>query len=116
MITRKDEQIIETVEGAMGGQGHAIFNRFIREPAELYGKGRVFSIVTPEKDCEIGYHVHKGDGEFYCMLSGEVEYNDNGTVTTLRAGDTSFTADGEGHSAINRKDEPASMIALVIYN
>ena len=116
MITRKDEQIIETVEGAMGGQGHAIFNRFIREPAELYGKGRVFSIVTLEKDCEIGYHVHKGDGEFYHVLSGEGEYSDNGVITTLKAGDTAFCPDGEWHGIRNETDDLLVFIALIIYS
>ena len=49
------------------------------------------------------------------MLSGEAEYNDNGTVTTIKAGDVTFTGDGEGHAITNYRDEPARFIALILY-
>lgn len=116
MITRKDEHKVETVPAPFGGEGHVIFDRIIEKPQELYGKGRVFSVITLEKGCGLGYHVHKGDGEFYHMLSGEGEYSDNGVITTLKAGDTAFCPDGEGHGIVNRSDEPCVFLALVIYN
>ena len=49
------------------------------------------------------------------ILSGEGEFNDNGTVTTVRAGDVCFTGDGEGHSLKNLRDEPLEYVALVLY-
>jgi len=116
MIKRKDEHRTDVVPNFFGGQGEASFTRLIEKPEELNGKGRVFSVVTLNKGCEIGYHVHKGDCEYYHVLSGECEYSDNGSIVTLRAGDTSFTPDGEGHGVTNLKDEPLVMVALVIYS
>ena len=45
----------------------------------------------------------------------EAEYNDNGTITTVKAGDITFTGPGEGHAIINRKDEPMSFMAIILY-
>lgn len=59
--------------------------------------------------------MHQGDGEIYVILSGEAEYNDNGTITTVKAGDITFTGPGEGHAIINRKDEPMSFMAIILY-
>lgn len=116
MIIRDNEHKREELENVFGGSGTVKFKRFIQTPEELYNKGRVFSVATLEKDCGLGWHVHKGDGEYYCVLSGEGEYSDNGNIVTLRAGDTAFCPDGEGHSIVNRCNEPLVFAALVIYN
>jgi mannose-6-phosphate isomerase-like protein (cupin superfamily) len=84
-------------------------------PEALYGKGRVFGHSILNKNCGVGWHVHEGDGEYYYILKGEGEYNDNGITTTVHPGDVCFTGDGEGHSMFNRNDEPLEVIALVIY-
>ena len=72
-------------------------------------------MVTLDPGSELGWHIHKGDGEYYCVLSGEGEYSDNGSIVTLHAGDTAFCPDGEGHSMVNRSAEPLVFMALVIY-
>lgn len=116
MIKRNDEHKIDVGEKLFGADGKVIFKRIIETPEELYGKGRVFSVVTLEKDCGLGYHVHKGDGEFYYVLSGEAEYSDNGVITTLKAGDSAFCPDGEGHGIVNRNEEPCVFIGLILYS
>ena len=60
----------------------------------------LLSAVLLENGPEIAYHL---------------EFNDNGTVTTVRAGDVCFTGDGEGHSLKNLRDEPLEYVALVLY-
>ena len=115
MVKRNNEHKFDTMQSMFGGAGQVEYKRIIETPEELYGKGRLFSVVTLQKGCEIGYHVHKGDGEFFYILSGEGEYNDNGTVCTVTAGDSTFTDEGEGHSMINRKDEPLVFVGLVVY-
>ncbi|MCF0137964.1 MAG: cupin domain-containing protein [Oscillospiraceae bacterium] len=116
MIIRNGEHKIDVVPGPFeGGCGSVSFKRIIETPEELCGKGRVFSVVTLEKDCGLGFHTHNGDVEYYLMLSGEAEYSDNGEQTVLRAGDTSFCGDGEGHAIVNRRDEPVVLVALIIY-
>ena len=116
MIKRDSEHRIDVAEYMFGEEGSISFKRIIEKPEELYGKGRVFSVVTLNKGCGIGWHVHNGDGEYYYILSGEAEYNDNGKTVTLKAGDTSFCPNGEGHAMKNVKDEPCVFIALIVYD
>lgn len=115
MVTRYEDRQIERKENFKGGEGYLI-NRVILPADGMYGKGRIFNVVRLEKNCEIGWHVHEGDGETFLIISGEGEYNDNGTVTTVHAGDVCFTADGEGHSMKNLRDEPLELVALVLYH
>ncbi len=116
MIIRNEEHKRETIENVRGGNGGIHFKRIIESPEQLYSKGSVFSVITLEKGCDVGWHIHKGDGEYYYVLSGEAEYSDNGNIVTLSAGDTAFCPDGEGHYVANRSDEPLVLLALVIYN
>lgn len=99
-----------------GGSGEAVMCKILNGVEEMYGKGRIFNHIRLEKDCEVAWHIHNGDGETYYILKGEGEYSDNGTPVTLRAGDIAFVGDGEGHSLINKKDEPLEAIALILYS
>lgn len=99
----------------VGGPGMARVRKIIESDEELFGKGRLFNDFYLDKGCGVGYHTHCGDAEIYYVLSGEGEYNDNGTVTTIKAGDVTFTHDGESHGLINNGDEPLHVIALIIY-
>lgn len=115
MVRKSSDHLTERRQ-MFGGAGEVQFKRIAETPGELYGKGRVFSVITLEKGCEIGWHIHKGDGEYFYVLSGEGEYSDNGRLVTVSAGDTTWTPDGEGHGMINRRDEPLVFIALVVYS
>lgn len=114
IVRRRDERIVDKKKMFDGG-GQAVMYRLLNGPEEMQGKGRLFNHVVLEKGCEVGWHVHHGDGEAYYILKGEGEYNDNGTVITMRPGDVSFVGDGEGHSIKNNGDEPLEMIALILY-
>ena len=116
MVKRYSEHRKDVAEAMFGGSGEVQFTRIAEAAEDLYGKGRVFSVVTLNKGCELGWHIHKGDGEYYHILSGEAEYCDNGNTVTLHAGDTAVCPDGRGHSIKNNCDEPVVFIALVIYN
>ncbi len=115
MVKRYSEHRKDVAVAMFGGSGEVQFTRIAETPEDLYGKGRVFSVVTLNKGCELGWHIHKGDGEYYHILSGEGEYSDNGDIVTLKAGDTAFCPEGEGHSIANRGDEPLVFVALVVY-
>ena len=103
MVKKNNEHKIDTAENMFGGSGKVSFKRIIETPEELYGKGRVFSVVTLEPGSELGWHVHKGDGEFYHIISGEGEYNDNGSIVTMRAGDTASTAQDTASRSITSR-------------
>lgn len=113
MVIRSADRTSTVQEHVRGGLGHAIMNPIV--PASFLGdKGKLFNVVTLERDCEVGFHQHVCDCEVYFILSGEGELNDNGVITTVSAGDVVFTDDGESHSILNRHDEPLSMVALVL--
>ena len=114
MVTRNADRHPTVAEHMYGGAG-SITKNIIAEPELMYNKNRVFMHGTLEKGSEIGWHVHTGDGEVYYILSGEGEFNDNGTMTTVSAGDVTWTADGEGHSLKCTSDK-LEFIALVVYS
>lgn len=115
MIKRANEHKHEVSENVFGGSGEIHFDRIIETPEELMGKGRVYSVCTLPTGSELGWHVHNGDCEFYHIISGSAEYSDNGRISTLSAGDSSFTPSGEGHSIKNISPEPCVFIALIVY-
>lgn len=114
MVRRDSERTVETKK-MFDGAGQVKMHRILENVDELYGKGRVFNHIYLEKGCEIGWHIHRGDGETYYIIKGQGEYSDNGTVVTLKPGDVAFVDDGEGHSLKNNGDEPLEAIALILY-
>ena len=111
-IIRPEEEI---VHGMIGGPGYLKRKALIESNGDLFNSGRTFAHIVLEKDCGVGYHIHNGDGEIYYILKGAAEYNDNGTVVTVKAGDVTHTLPGEGHGITNVKDEPMEMIALILF-
>ena len=115
MVTRFADREVNEKENIFGGAGK-IFNRVIVSQETMYNKNRLFQHGYLKRGDEVGWHVHNGDGEIYYILAGEGDFNDNGTVVKVRAGDVCWTPDGEGHSLVCTSDEPLEMIALVVYS
>ena len=97
------------------GAGEAEMHVILKAPEEMYGKGRVFNRVVLAPGAEVAWHVHHGDGETYCIISGHGEYNDNGTLVPVGPGDVTFVDDGEGHSLKNTGEEDLVSVALILY-
>lgn len=114
-IRRSEDVKVNDRQAVQNGPGHMISQSLAENDGELNDKGRLLAHNTLNKNCGVGWHVHEGDTEIYIILKGEAEYNDNGTITTVKAGDVTFTDDGEGHSITNKKDEPVEFIALILY-
>lgn len=115
MIRKSSECQIEYREHMRDGDGTVQLTNFITGPEELNGKGRLFSRITLNPGCSIGYHVHEGDAELFYILRGTAEYSDNGTVKQVTAGDVTICPDGEGHGIANRTDEVVELIAVIVY-
>lgn len=114
MIRRSEEKITESKK-LFNGAGEAVMQKILNGADEMYGKGRVFNHLLLRPGCEVGWHVHHGDGETYYILKGHGSYNDNGTVVKVGPGDVTFVDDGEGHALINDEDEDMEAIALILY-
>ena len=82
---------------------------------ELYDKGRVFSHAVLKPGCEVGWHIHQGEGETYYILKGVGTYNDDGTTLEVFPGDVTFTDSGQGHAIKNNGEEDLEFIALILY-
>lgn len=115
MVRTKKEQSIE-YKCIRGGIGEAEMKKILNSEAELYGKGRMFSHMVLAPGNTIGEHTHSGDNEIFYFLSGTGEYNDNGKLITVTAGDTAICNDGDLHSLKNTGAEPLEFIALILYN
>lgn len=103
----------ERIENMCGGVGHVIIKHLLGEK-ELNGKCGLFGEVTIEPGCTLGYHEHHGESETYYILSGQGDYDDNGTVRPVKAGDVTFTSDGQGHALVNTGNEDLVFMALII--
>jgi mannose-6-phosphate isomerase-like protein (cupin superfamily) len=114
MVRKKEERKLD-VKNMFGGAGEAKLLHILNTNDEMYNKGRVFTQVTLEPGCEIGWHIHHGDGETYCILKGQGEYSDNGNIVTVNPGDVTFVGDGEGHSLKNIGTEPLEAVALILF-
>ena len=115
MIRRKEDCRIEYREHMRGGGGTAMLTHFIDGPAEFNDKGRLFSMITLEPGCGIGYHTHDTDAELFYILKGTAEYSDNGEIVTVSAGDVTICETGTGHSINNNGEETVELIAVIVY-
>ena len=78
---------INRVEHMCEGNGHVIIKELLDEQ-QLNGKCGLYAEVTLEPGCSLGFHMHYGESETYYILTGEGEYNDNGTSWRhVKAGD-----------------------------
>ena len=106
---------IQKVENTCGGKGHVIIEHILGEK-ELNGKCGLYAKVIIEPGCTLGYHEHNGESETYYILSGEGNYNDNGTIRHVKAWDVTFTPSGSGHGLDNTTDEDLVFMALIIFD
>ena len=83
---------------------------------EQLGDNKVglFAKVTMIPGGVLDFHEHHGETETYYIMSGEGEYDDNGVKKTVKADDTVFCEDGNGHGIRNTGSEDLVFIALII--
>ena len=115
MIRKAEECNIEYREHMRDGKGTVELTSLISGPEELNGKGRLFSVITLKPGCSIGYHLHDHDAELFYMISGTAEYNDNGVIKTVKAGDVMICPTGTSHGIENVSDETAQLVAVIEY-
>ena len=96
-----------------GGKGHVIIKHILGDK-EMHGNCRMYAEVTLEPGCSLGYHEHHGESETYYILSGQGNYDDDGRIRRVKAGDVTFTPDGHGHGLTNSGNEDLVFMALII--
>ncbi len=106
---------IEKEIEACGGVGYITVERLL-DPAQLEQTKNcdLFAQVTIEPGNSVGFHEHHGETETYYILSGQGEYDDNGTKLPVQKGDVTFTANGCGHALANTGSEPLVFMAMIV--
>lgn len=84
-------------------------------PAELNEKGRLFANITLKPDCGIGFHMHEKESELFYIIRGDAEYNDNGVIKEVHAGDVTICPPGTGHGITNRTKEVVELVAVILH-
>ena len=115
MIRKAEECKMEYREHMRDGDGTVEITNFIQGNSELNDKGRLFAKLTLKSGCSIGYHVHEKDAELFYMMKGTAEYNDNGEIRTVHAGDVMICPTGTGHGIANRSEETVEVSAVIVY-
>lgn len=115
MIRKSADKIVDQKSQLFGGTGNVTIRHLLNGSEEMFAKGRTFAHSSLEPGCSIGYHVHNNESETYYIYSGTAEFNDNGEITTLSAGDVAFTGPGQGHSIKNIGNSTLHFIALILY-
>lgn len=115
MIRRSDEKSVFVRDNLFDGEGSITVRNILDSPEEMYNKGRVFAHTTLQPGCSIGFHIHEGESETYYIMLGEGEFNDNGVIKTVSAGDVTYTPAEQGHGLKNIGDKPLEIIALILY-
>ena len=100
-------------EHLAGGQGQVILD-YILSDKEMHENCTMYARVTIEPGSSLGYHEHHGESETYFILSGEGEYDDNGTKRIVKPGDVTYTPNGFGHGLVPVGDAPVVFMALII--
>jgi quercetin dioxygenase-like cupin family protein len=115
MIRKPEEFTIDYKEHMRDGDGTVQLTHFIKGPEELNGKGRLFSKITLNPGCSIGYHLHDKDAELFYILKGTAEYNDNGEMRIVHAGDVTICPTCTCHGIANKTDEVVELVAVIVY-
>lgn len=115
MIRKANECSVKINEHMRGGDGSVRITDFISGPEELQGKGRLFSRITLEPGCSIGYHIHENESELFYIIQGSAVYNDGGEEVNVNAGDVTIVEPGNGHGIANRAEETCELVALIVY-
>ena len=117
MIRKASDCKVEYKEHMRGGDGTVKLTSFIGSDADLNGKGRLFSKITLEPGCGIGFHMHEGESELFYIVKGTPHYLDGDpeNAVLLSPGDVAICPPGTGHGIENRSEGTAELVALIPY-
>ena len=105
--------IEQNTVSAKKGKGE-IFITHLLTPKEMVGKCSMFAKVRIPAGASLGVHQHVDNNETYHILQGKGLYTDNDKTYEVKAGDTTFCANGDKHGLENTGDEDLIFIALII--
>ncbi|HDQ13914.1 MAG TPA: cupin domain-containing protein [Sediminispirochaeta sp.] len=112
MIRRRNQMRSEVKTRMREGEGEVTITHLV-EPEDIKN-GRLIANVELPVGASIGPHPHHEETEYYLILEGHGEVEEQDGVKEVQAGDVVITGDGQTHSLKNLGDSPLKMIALII--
>jgi mannose-6-phosphate isomerase-like protein (cupin superfamily) len=112
MLNQRGVMKKDTKEKMRGGEGVVHFTHLA--DCENEKNIRMLAELTLPPGASIGYHRHDNETEYFLILSGEGEVNDNGAVKTVKTGDAVITGNGASHSIKNTGAAPLVFHAVIV--
>lgn len=112
MVKREAELTRQFNEHMKGGTGTVEVIRVL-DAGEYEGPLKLIAKLVLRPGSSLGYHTHEGEEEIIHVLSGTAAYKDDGTETTLHAGDSCICLSGHGHSIACAGEEPLTVYAVI---
>lgn len=112
MIISSKNMKTEIRTNMRGGQGDISIRHLVDNEKIPYGR-LLAKIIIPVGG-SIGEHEHKKETEYYIILSGDGEVNDNGVLSTVTTGDVVITTEAS-HSIKNIGENNLEMIAIIMH-
>lgn len=112
MVIRRNSMELQKRENMRGGEG--VIEILHLDKKENMKNCRLFSHITVPIGASIGNHQHDNETEYFYLLEGEAQADDNGEEITLKKGDLLKTGNGASHSIKNVGSVPLSMMAVII--
>ncbi|MDR3249068.1 MAG: cupin domain-containing protein [Treponema sp.] len=112
MLNQRSAMKSESKEKMRDGEGTTRFTYLVDTEKEK--NIRMLSEVTLPPGASIGYHDHVNETEYYLILSGTGEVNDDGTVKPVKPGDAMITGNGASHSIKNTGNLPLVFHAIIV--
>ncbi|MDR0730117.1 MAG: cupin domain-containing protein [Treponema sp.] len=112
MINQRGSMKTDTKEKMRGGEG-AVHFTYLTD-CEKEKNIRMLAELTLPPGASIGYHRHDNETEYFLILSGSGEVDDDGTVKPVKPGDAIITGNGASHSIKNTGDTPLVFHAAIV--
>lgn len=112
MLRRKKDMNMEIRKNMRGGDGEITIINIINK--DELKNARLLAYINIPIGSGIGVHEHKDETEYYIILNGKGQADDNGTLKEVQAGDVVITGGGASHSIKNIGDSELNMIAVII--
>jgi mannose-6-phosphate isomerase-like protein (cupin superfamily) len=112
MINLRGSMKTGTKEKLRGGEGTVHFT-YLADCEEEKNIRMLAELALPP-GASIGYHRHDNETEYFLILSGAGEVNDNGTVRPVKTGDAIITGNGASHSIKNTGSIPLVFHAAIV--
>ena len=108
-----DKVFTEVRKNMRGGDGEVTITSWL-EDKDKPNNVRLAGVLTLPRGASIGAHKHEGEAEIFHILAGTGEYNDNGEIVEVKAGDSTVCPSGSVHGIKNTGDEPLVLNGFIV--